>query len=178
MIADDGVSGVATKLIDRPQGKRLFDMLRSGDVLLVRWVDRLGRNYEDVTHTIRHFMQQGVVIETVINRMRFDGATTDPIQRAVRDALIAFMAATAEAQATATKDAQEAGIKAAQKSPEKYRGRRPSYTREQFHAVKNELQFNPNITAVARQHDLSRQTILRIRDHEIEAEAALTRWGM
>ena len=31
--------------------------------------------------------------------MVFDGATTDPIQQAVRDALIAFMAATAEAQA-------------------------------------------------------------------------------
>jgi len=178
VIADDGVSGVATKLTERPQGKRLFDMLRSGDVLLVRWVDRLGRNYEDVTNTIRHFMQQGVVIETVINRMRFDGATTDPIQRAVRDALIAFMAATAEAKAQATKEAQKAGIKAAQESPKKYRGRRPSYTREQFQAVKAELQFNQNTTAVARQYDLSRQTVLRIRDHEVDAEAALTRWGL
>jgi len=40
----------------------------------------------------------------------FDGSTTDPIQKAVRDATIAFMAATAHAQAEATKAAQKAGI--------------------------------------------------------------------
>jgi putative DNA-invertase from lambdoid prophage Rac len=178
VVADDGISGVATKLKDRPEGKRLFDMLRTGDVLLVRWIDRLGRNYEDVTETIRHFMQKGVVIETVINRMRFDGATTDPIQRAVRDALIAFMAATAEAQAEVTREAQRAGIEVAQLSPKKYRGRRPSYTRREFNAVKADLKFDPKITSVAKRYDLSRQTVLRIRDHEAEAEAALARWGM
>jgi hypothetical protein len=47
-------------------------------------------------------MRDGVIVRTVINGMVFDGATTDPIQQAVRDALIAFMAATAEAQAIAT----------------------------------------------------------------------------
>ena len=98
-VADEGVSGVSTRLQDRPQGRRLYDMLRAGDVLVVRWVDRLGRNYQDVCDTIREFMQRGVIVRTVINNMTFDGATKDPIQKAVRDALIAFMAATAEAQA-------------------------------------------------------------------------------
>ncbi len=51
-----------------------------------------------------------MVIKTVINAMIFDGATKDPMQQAVRDALIAFMAATAQAQAEATKAAQRAGI--------------------------------------------------------------------
>jgi putative DNA-invertase from lambdoid prophage Rac len=76
-------------------------MLRRGDTLVVRWVDRLGRNYRDVSDTIREFMRRGVVIKTVINRIVFDGATTDPMQQAVRDALIACMAATAQAQAEA-----------------------------------------------------------------------------
>jgi hypothetical protein len=52
----------------------------------------------------------GVVIPTVINGITFDGATEDAMQCAIRDALIAFMAATAEAQAEATKEAQRAGI--------------------------------------------------------------------
>jgi putative DNA-invertase from lambdoid prophage Rac len=101
VIADHGISGVSTALADRPEGKRLFDMLRRGDTLVVRWVDRLGRNYRDVSDTIREFMRRGVVIKTVMNRIVFDGATTDPMQQAVRDALIAFMAATAQAQAEA-----------------------------------------------------------------------------
>jgi hypothetical protein len=38
----------------------------------------------------------------VINGITFDGATKDAMQCAIRDALIAFMAATAQAQAEAT----------------------------------------------------------------------------
>ena len=37
-------------------------MLRAGDTLVVRWVDRLGRNYADVTEVIRQFMARGVII--------------------------------------------------------------------------------------------------------------------
>src|SRR5918997_1392027 len=106
VVADHGVSGINVPLAERPEGRRLFDMLRRGDVLVVRWVDRLGRNYQDVSDTIREFMRRGVVIRTIINSMTFDGATKDPMQQAVRDALIAFMAATAQAQAEATKAAQ------------------------------------------------------------------------
>jgi hypothetical protein len=37
VVADDGVSGVRTRLCERPVGKRLYDKLRAGDVLVVRW---------------------------------------------------------------------------------------------------------------------------------------------
>ena len=111
VVSDNGVSGVSTRLVERPEGRRLFDKLRAGDVLVVRWVDRLGRNYEDVCDVIREFMRRGVVIRTVINNFTFDGATKDPMQQAVRDALIGFMAATAQAQAEATKAAQRAHAK-------------------------------------------------------------------
>jgi putative DNA-invertase from lambdoid prophage Rac len=76
---------VSTRLAERPEGKRLFDMLRAGDTLVVRWVDRLGRNYTDVVDTIRKFMRRGVIIKTVINGMTFDGSTADPMQQAVRE---------------------------------------------------------------------------------------------
>jgi putative DNA-invertase from lambdoid prophage Rac len=36
VVANNGVSGVHTRLAERPQGKRLFDKLRAGDVLVVR----------------------------------------------------------------------------------------------------------------------------------------------
>jgi len=180
VISDHGVSGVSTKLSQRPEGKRLFDKLRRGDTLVVRWVDRLGRNYQDVTDTIREFMRRGVIIKTVINGMTFDGATTDPMQEAVRDALIAFMAATAQAQAEATKEAQKAGIEAARESkPQAYRGRKPSYSREQFDLVRDMLGTGAAGTSeIARATGLTRQTVLRIRGDMVEAEAALVRWGL
>ena len=35
--------------------------------LVVRWIDRLGRNYADVTDTIREFIRRGVIVRTIIN---------------------------------------------------------------------------------------------------------------
>jgi putative DNA-invertase from lambdoid prophage Rac len=177
VVADDGVSGLTTVLVDRPQGRRLFDLLRADDTLVVRWVDRLGRNYQDVTDTIRAFMRRGVVIRTVINGMVFDGATTDPIAQAVRDALIAFMAATAQAQAEAGRDAQKAGITAARDMPGKYLGRKPSYTAAQIARVQDLAAQGEGTTTIARATGLSRQTVIRIRQTPAEALARLQRWS-
>ena len=178
VVADHGVSGVSTTLRERPEGRRLFDMLRRGDVLVVRWVDRLGRSYDDVTDTIREFMRRGVVVRTVINAMTFDGATRDPVQAAVRDALIAFMAATAQAQAEATKEAQKAGIAAARaKEPEKYRGRKPSFTRAQLEALRAMEAQGKGASEIARATGLTRPTVQRIRADMGAAEAVLARWN-
>ena len=59
------------------------------------------------------------------------------MQCAVRDALIAFMAATAQAQAEATKSAQRAGIDHKRRAqPSTYLGRKPSYDRAMFDRIR------------------------------------------
>jgi DNA invertase Pin-like site-specific DNA recombinase len=180
VIADHGVSGVATWLAEREQGKRLFDLLRRGDTLVVRWVDRLGRNYDDVVETIQRFMKKGVIIKTVINGFTFDGATKDPMQKAVRDALIGFMAAMAQAQAEGTKDAQRAGIAHAKASdPTTYRGRKPSFTREQMNIVLTlQAQGAMNISQIAKAVGLQRMAVARIRQDPTKAEQQLSTWDM
>jgi putative DNA-invertase from lambdoid prophage Rac len=181
VVADEGISGVSTRLAERPEGKRLFDMLRAGDTLVVRWVDRLGRNYTDVVDTVREFMRRGVIIKTVINGLTFDGSTTDPMQQAVRDALIAFMAATAQAQAEATKSAQRAGIDHKRSTePSAYLGRKPSYTRQQLDRVLSALSnaSAPSLSAIARTENLTKQTVHRIKSHPQAASAALGAWGL
>jgi putative DNA-invertase from lambdoid prophage Rac len=158
ILGDHGVSGVATRLQDRKEGRRLFDVLREGDTLVVRWIDRLGRNYQDVTDTVREFIRRQIRIETVINRMTFDGTTTDPMKQAVRDSLIAFMAATAQAQAEITKETQRAGIAHAQANDDgtKYRGRKPTFTQEQFAVVRELLNQGVAISAIAKTTGLKR----------------------
>lgn len=178
VVSDHGVSGVSTTLQERPEGKRLYDKLRHGDTLVVRWVDRLGRNYQDVTDTIRHFMRQGVVVRTVINNLTFDGATTDPMQEAVRDALIAFMAATAQAQAEATKEAQKAGIEAARNNETKYRGKKPSYDSHKLMLVTDMLTRGVGTSEIAKATKLTRQTVLRIKKNPAAAQVALAKWGL
>ncbi len=176
VVTDDGVSGVSTPLAEREQGKRLFDMLRTGDTLIVRWVDRLGRNYADVTDNIREFMRRGVVVKTVINGMVFDGATKNPMEQAVRDALIAFMAALSQAQAEATREAQKAGIEHARATADAYLGRKPSFTYEQLATVRDMLANETAVSAIASATGLSRQSIYRIKGDPAWADRLLASW--
>jgi putative DNA-invertase from lambdoid prophage Rac len=181
VLADEGVSEVSTRLAERPEGRRLFDMLRAGDTLVVRWVDRLGRNYTDVVDAIREFMRRGIIIKTVINGMVFDGGTSDPMQCAVRDALIAFMAATAQAQAEASKSAQRAGIDYKRRAqPTTYLGRKPTYNRATFDRIRLALDSAspPSLSAIARAEGLTKQTVFRIKADVRAAEAALDAWGL
>jgi DNA invertase Pin-like site-specific DNA recombinase len=156
----------------------LFDVLREGDTLVVRWIDRLGRNYQDVTDTVREFIRRGIKVETVINRLCFDGSTTDPMKQAVRDALIGFMAATAQAQAEVIKEAQRAGIAHAQAHDDgtKYRGRKPTFTPTQFHLVQQLLNQGIGISAVAKAAGVKRQSVYRIQTQPERQLAALAAW--
>jgi len=177
LIADHGVSGVNVKMKDRPEGKRLFDLLRTGDTLVVRWIDRLGRNYLDVTDTIRELVRRGVIIKTIINNMVFDGSATDPMTMAVRDALIGFMAASAEAQAEATREAQKAGIANAKMKDGTYKGRKPSFSKEQFKEVTELLTSGVGASHIAHAVGISRQTVYRIKADPIAAHSSLENWS-
>lgn len=176
VVCDEGVSGIATKLSERPQGRRLFDLLRSGDVLVVRWIDRLGRNYEDVTETIRKLLDRGVTIRTIINGMVF-APSGDPMSRAVRDALIGFMAAMGQAQAEASKEAQKAGIAHTRGlDPTAYLGRKPSFTQDQFDRVLAMRTEGMTMTEIARSTGIGRQTVYRIINDPAAASATLLKW--
>ncbi|MDQ7262130.1 recombinase family protein [Paracoccus sp. PS-1] len=180
VVADHGASGVSTRLAEREGGRRLFDMLRAGDVLVVRWLDRLGRDYLDVRDTVQEFMRRGVTVHTVINKLTFDGATTDPVRQGSQGALLSFMAGMASAQAEATREAQRAGIAHAKatRGEQAYRGRKPSYSRAAFEAGRMSLDAGASVAATAAVLGLSRQTVHRFKTEPEKCRAALDRWGM
>ena len=100
------------------------------------------------------------------------------MKQAVRDSLIAFMAATAQAQAEVTKEAQKAGIAHAQANDDgtKYRGRKPTFTCDQFARVRELLNQGLGISAVAKTVGLKRQSIYRIQSEPEKQLAALRSW--
>lgn len=177
VITDHGVSGVSVPLRERPEGKRLFDLLRDGDTLVVRWIDRLGRNYADVTETVRSLIAKGVTIKTVIHGMTFDGQSKDPMSKAVRDALLGFMAAMAEAQAETTREAQAAGIAAAKARGGAYKGRKPTYNAPKVHEVLERLAGGQSPSSIAKAVRISRQAVYRIKNDPAGAEKALAVWS-
>ena len=178
VIEDEGVSGVSTLLAERPNGKRLFDLLRDGDTLVVRWVDRLGRNYDDIQKNIRLFLDRGVTIRTVINGMAFDAKPTDAMAKAIRDAMLSFMSAMAEAQALAMKEAQSAGIAHAKANkPDSYKGRKPSYTAAQVSLIMQKFKEGDGVNKIARDVGLSKFSVSRITRDPDKALKSLSRWS-
>ena len=178
VIEDEGVSGVFTPLAKRPNGKRLFDLLRDGDTLVVRWVDRLGRNYDDIQKNIRLFLDRGVTIRTVINGMTFDAKPPDAMAKAIRDAMLSFMSAMAEAQALAMKEAQSAGIAHAKATkPDSYKGRKPSYTAAQVSLIMQRFKEGDGVNKIARDVGLSKFSVSRITRDPDKALESLSRWS-
>ena len=177
VVEDHGVSGVSTTLQERTGGSRLFDMLRDGDTLLVRWIDRLGRNYDDISQNMRHFLDKGVTIKTVINGMTFDAKPKDAMAKAVRDAMLSFMSAMAEANAVAMKEAQAAGIAhAKEKNPNTFKGRKPTFT---YGDVKNVMELKSQgigVNEIARQLGLNKFLVSRIHRDPAGHMDKLKRW--
>lgn len=121
---DEGVSGYHIAPADRPQWQHVERDLRKGGVLVVRWLDRISRRYDELHATMRRLMDKGVRVECTLNGMVFDGGATDAIAKATRDAVLAFMAAQGEADYLNRREMQRRGIEEAKRTrPEKYKGR-------------------------------------------------------
>ena len=69
------------------------------------------------------FLDRGVTIRTVINSMTFDPKPANAMAKVIREAMLSFMSAMAEAQTLAMKEAQSAGIAHAKATkPDSYKG--------------------------------------------------------
>ncbi|CAN0619577.1 putative DNA-invertase from lambdoid prophage Rac [Burkholderia multivorans] len=119
---DEGVSGYHVAPSDRTAWANLERCLRTGDVLVVRWLDRISRRYDELHATMRRLMDMGLLVRCTLNGMEFDGRATDAIAKATRDAVLAFMAAQGEADYLNRREMQRKGIEHA-KTEGKYVGR-------------------------------------------------------
>ncbi|MCL1039471.1 recombinase family protein [Shewanella submarina] len=124
---DHGVSGTVPAN-ERPElGALLKHGLRSGDTLVVWWVDRLGRDYDDVGQVMRDLLHKGVTIKTINQGMTFS-YTGGTQQKMVTDMLITMLVGMAEAERVNRLASAEAGREALRANPElwsqKFQGRK------------------------------------------------------
>jgi putative DNA-invertase from lambdoid prophage Rac len=157
---DEGVSGYHVAPMDRAEWAKVETKLRHGDVLYVRWLDRISRRYDELHSIMQRLMREGVKVVCTLNNMEFDGAAKDPIQKATRDAILAFMAAQGEADYTNRREMQRQGIeKTKRDSPEKYAGRPPKADATEVNAWRAEL--GASIAQTADHFGLGKATVAR-----------------
>lgn len=157
---DEGISGYHVAPSDRPEWRRVEDKLSNGGTLVVRWLDRISRRYDELHATMRRLMEAGVRVECTLNGMVFDGSATDAIAKATRDAVLAFMAAQGEADYLNRREMQRRGIELAKADSTKYQGRPRSYSAQEVAAWRAE--HGASIKATAEHFGMAASTVSRL----------------
>jgi putative DNA-invertase from lambdoid prophage Rac len=154
-IISETVSG-SSALAQRPGFMRLLDRLEDGDVLVVTKLDRLGRNTIDVAQTVGTLEKMGVRVHC----LALGGVDlTSPAGRMTMHVI----SAVAQFERELLIERTQAGLEVAKAKGSVF-GRPKALDATQTAAVRAALASGATISAVAKQFDTSRQTIMRVRD--------------
>ena len=141
---------------ERPGFGRLLNKLEDGDVLVVTKLDRLGRNAMDVRATVEALTGVGVRVHC----LALGGVDlTSPAGKMT----MGVIAAVAEFERDLLIERTQAGLQRA-KAEGKALGRPRSVEGAELEGVKVRLAAGEPVAAIAKAHNTSRQTIMRIRD--------------
>lgn len=141
---------------DRPGFGRLIDKLESSDVLVVTKLDGLGRNAMDVRATVEALQGLGVRVHCLaLGGMDL----TSPAGKMT----MGVIAAVAEFERDLLIERTQAGLARA-KAEGKAIGRPSALTPDQQEEVRTQLGKGQSVASLARVFDISRQTIMRVRD--------------
>jgi Site-specific recombinases, DNA invertase Pin homologs len=148
------ISGSAPAM-QRPAFRRLVDRLEAGDVLVVTKLDRLGRNAMDVRSTVDALAAIGVRVHCLalggVDLTSSAGRMTMQV-----------IAAVAEFERDLLVERTQAGLSRA-RSTGKTLGRPASLNEDQKRQVVARLDAGSSVSALAREYQTSRQTIIRAR---------------
>jgi len=124
------------KDFDRPQYQRLMNRLQTGDLLIIKSIDRLGRNYSDILIQWQYITKEIHADILVLDMDLLDtrskaGNLTGTL---ISDLVLQIFAYVAQTERDFIRQRQAEGIAAA-KAKGKRLGRKPAQIPEQFEAV-------------------------------------------
>ncbi len=156
----DKLSG---KDFNRPQYRKLLKKLRPGDLLVIKSIDRLGRNYEEILLQWRIITKERQVDVVVLDMPLLDTrkSGSDLTGTFVADLVLQILSYVAQTERENIHQRQKEGIAAAKLRGVQF-GRPRKPVTEQFWKLKEEWE-NKKITSreAARQLSISQDTFLR-----------------
>ena len=109
------------KDFDRPEYKKLKETVSAGDEVIVKELDRLGRNKEEIKREIQWFKEHDVTLRILnVPTTLIDFQGQDWIKDMVNNILIEVMGAIAEEERNKIKERQKEGIAVAKKQGVKF----------------------------------------------------------
>ena len=123
------------KDFNRPQYKKLVRRLRTGDLLYVLSIDRLGRDYEEIQNQWRVLTKEIGVDICVIDMPLLDTRSgKDLMGTFIADLVLQILSFVAESERTNIRQRQAEGIEAARARGVRF-GRPPGALPENYHSV-------------------------------------------
>ena len=153
-IVSETISG-STAAASRVGFISLLDRLEAGDVLVVTKLDRLGRNAMDVRATVDLLAERRVRVHC----LALGGAD---LTSAAGKMTMQVIAAVAEFERDLLIERTQAGLERA-RADGKVIGRPSTLTESQRETIIRRLDEGVSVSALARDYDTSRQTIMRAR---------------
>lgn len=147
------VSG-KTSASQRPQFQAMLNQIRNGETLVVSKLDRIGRDASDVMATIKMLAERRIQV-IVLQLGNLD--LTSPAGKM----MLAMLSAVSEMERDLLVERTQAGLARA-KAEGKTLGRIPKTTPEQREAIRAAHAQGETVSALARQYNVSRGTVLNI----------------
>lgn len=151
--------------------KELLDYSRSDDEIVILSLDRLSRNYNDVKEILSLIQEKRIKL-TVLDApfLNFDTGN-ETLDKAMFDIVISLLSYIADNERKQILERQKQGIELA-KLNNVYKGKPLEYSsnskspakRAIYNSIKQELETETTITAIAKKYGVSRYVVRRIRD--------------
>jgi DNA invertase Pin-like site-specific DNA recombinase len=151
---EDKLSGKDT---NRPQFQLMMNNLRSGDVINVHSLDRVGRNTKDILEIVQEVKDKGCQIYFHKENLKFDGTKSDLYS----DLMLTILAGFSEFERNIILERQREGIAIA-KAKGVYKGRKKKLTDEQLEDMK--MDFNAGLakTEIAEKYGITRAYVYQL----------------
>lgn len=147
---EDKASGLDT---DRPQLKETLAYVRGGNTVVVRSLDWLGRNLDDLRSLVFGLTKKGVRVQFVKENLTFSGEDLS-----FSNFMLSMPDAVSEFERTLIRERQREGIALA-KARGAYKGRPKSLKPEQVQQLRDRVALGVPKAEVARQFGIGRDTV-------------------
>lgn len=166
MIFQEKISG---KNLERPELKKLLDMVHVGDEIIVLDLDRLGRNNHDITKVLDAIRAKQATFRA-LSLPSFDGIEDANLRALLNNLIIEIYKYQAESERKEIRYRQRQGIEIA-KAKGRYKGQPKKYAPDSndlrgryiYNEVVRKLSEGMGVTEISKQLGLNRMTIYRIK---------------
>ncbi|HCU8529441.1 TPA: recombinase family protein [Staphylococcus aureus] len=155
---------------NRPILQEALNFVRMGDRFVVESIDRLGRNYDEVINTVNYLKDKEIQLMITSLPMMNEVIGNPLLDKFMKSLIIQILAMVSEQERNESKRRQEQGIKIA-KEKGVYKGRPLLYSpnaknpqkRIIYHRVVEMLEEGQAISKIAKEVNITRQTVYRIK---------------